>query len=1167
MCATIERCVICGKNGHTSKGCRAPGGQLDPDKEKAWERYRARREEAQPKKGKGEKGKGEKGKGGKGTGKKGKGKGKGKDDEQQPQAPPAKAGAPVKPNAKAAVVASANAKNGGDFPAGAVGLDSWANVWLKHVDSSETHEWSEPLRLADGSSTPCRTGLGPKGIPQAQVEARPDQENIDLLPMYWLIERWCQVQWNDKVSLTTPKNRTFVLKCWNKLPYLTKKQLEQTLEDLPEPTVPGRSGKAAGARVASAFIVLGPRTCTARVHNKKEKRGAKAVHSPPALGCPGIVNGPAAASAATEESEETVASAVDYGPPALGCSGIVVDPEAESKSQDEKSRARRLTRDRLKHLAVEFDRDHREKMVTKYQCMPDIYYGDGPFIGPQELGKDDVMNNLGLTEGSPVQLWEFMAGSGKLSATAREKDISHLPPVDHRWGYHVGRFSDQMQLLYALLVFGCEVLFASPNCTPWGNNSRGWEKKKLRRERASQGLSLQFLTVLCLLQVIMGRSYIVEGPKGSDMYTESPISLLQHESLPSEQTLLDQCAFGASMDEGLIRKGTELKSDQRLPELNRTCSGDHDHVHLRGTNKKGSRTAQSAVYPDGLCQVTVEEAVPRISTTRSGGSISIITGAKNTKKMTQEQLVMTILSELKVHAKRQGRREVWDQIVTPWIQQHQQLKLKELEVDAELHLAVVKIKPRASEVAAVGASSQSPRPRVSRDGEQVPNSSEPLKRIENNKSELEERKNVCCKCASHGTDAWSPRPRVSRDSVSVSMPRAAPGTVVEESSQTSDEQPKSEPRVQDIVKGTLKEDPWQFKPYDKASATWLAAAQRRHQHRRRTNAVLGTAAVDLSGPHEPTPMVGSKIGQRPGHYFVVLTITRDDSLGFVDRGTQTEGDGEQEVGSEGQQNDQEEDDVLPSGLPLLYAAVVSNKSQAAAAVQRMLARVRDDHGHLPGHVVFRLHSDKGQEFLPETLEKYCELHGIRRTTTAGYDPSANGTGENAVGYLKRKGRQLLTGARLPSSWWGTAVLASAFYSRCAAGLEEWPKVPYGTRVMVVKDPAPRNAFVPRALPATVFGPSERVPGGMIAFQDGRLKEVVNIQISDLDAEDLVFVKGHMQEWATPIAPCAVPTSDDWDATRVGSQSHPSAPTSSFDGQVLMPEPADDDGPLAEAPQV
>ena len=158
-------------------------------------------------------------------------------------------------------------------------------------------------------------------------------------------------------------------------------------------------------------------------------------------------------------------------------------------------------------------------------------------------------------------------------------------------------------------------------------------------------------------------------------------------------------------------------------------------------------------------------------------------------------------------------------------------------------------------------------------------------------------------------------------------------------------------------------------------------------------------------------------------------------------------------------------------MPLVYAEVIHAKSDAAAAVKRLLARVKDDHASMPSEIVFRLHSDTGQEFLSVELEEYCAFHGIRRTTTQGYDPSANGQGENVIGFLKRKGRQLLIGARYPSCWWGTCVLAAAFYSRCAAGLEQWPEIPYGTRAMVVQDPPPRNAFAPRSLPATVFGPS------------------------------------------------------------------------------------------------
>ena len=311
--------------------------------------------------------------------------------------------------------------------------------------------------------------------------------------------------------------------------------------------------------------------------------------------------------------------------------------------------------------------------------------------------------------------------------------------------------------------------------------------------------------------------------------------------------------------------------------------------------------------------------------------------------------------------------------------------------------------------------------------------------------------------------------------------------------------------------------------------TWQAAAQRRHSHRRRTNALLGVASIDLSGPHEATPIVGARIGQRPGHYFCALTLAPDNEVGHVDREVQTQP-------ADGDEEDAElEAPAPPADLgpktPLVYAEVISTKGDATEAVKRLLAHVRDDHGSVPNGVVFRVHSDRGQEFLSTDLEAHCARLGIRRTTTAGYDPSANGAGESAIGYLKRHARYLMAGSMLPSSWWGVAVLAAASYSRCAAGLDEWPTVGFGTRVMCVRDPPPRNAFLPRSMPGTAFGPSTRVPGGLIIYKDGKLQEVTNFQPSALDAEQSRCVKLHLKEWDTPVAPAEPPTTEGWDARR------------------------------------
>ena len=87
-------------------------------------------------------------------------------------------------------------------------------------------------------------------------------------------------------------------------------------------------------------------------------------------------------------------------------------------------------------------------------------------------------------------------------------------------------------------------------------------------------------------------------------------------------------------------------------------------------------------------------------------------------------------------------------------------------------------------------------------------------------------------------------------------------------------------------------------------------------------------------------MLGSHIGSKPGHYFLALTI-RPETMKKVSRGTNT-------TNPEGDQNDDPElPELIPmpkNKLPLIYSEIVNAKSDAAAAaVMKLLARVKDDH--------------------------------------------------------------------------------------------------------------------------------------------------------------------------------------------------------------------------------
>ena len=117
---------------------------------------------------------------------------------------------------------------------------------------------------------------------------------------------------------------------------------------------------------------------------------------------------------------------------------------------------------------------------------------------------------------------------------------------------------------------------------------------------------------------------------------------------------------------------------------------------------------------------------------------------------------------------------------------------------------------------------------------------------------------------------------------------------------------------------------------------------------------------------------------------------------------------------------------------LLYVALLATKDGAEGEIKKLLAQISNDHASFPTELIFRLHSDKGGEFMSDSFKKYLSEKGIHKTITAGYDPN-NNPAENSVGVIKRRARYLLGGCRLASTWWGVAALASAQLCRADAG--------------------------------------------------------------------------------------------------------------------------------------
>ena len=140
--------------------------------------------------------------------------------------------------------------------------------------------------------------------------------------------------------------------------------------------------------------------------------------------------------------------------------------------------------------------------------------------------------------------------------------MSHLPPIDLRYGWYIGRRPDQILLLYGILCIGVTCLFAAPNCALWGNMTRNLPRDALLTLREQEHPTLTFIAMLCFLQHLMGRMFMVETSGASVIFEESPLAILEQLGLYSN--LLDQCMYGAQQENQPIRKNTKVKSDKPI---------------------------------------------------------------------------------------------------------------------------------------------------------------------------------------------------------------------------------------------------------------------------------------------------------------------------------------------------------------------------------------------------------------------------------------------------------------------------------------------------------------------------------------------------------------------------------------------------------------------------
>ena len=565
----------------------------------------------------------------------------------------------------------------------------------------------------------------------------------------------------------------------------------------------------------------------------------------------------------------------------------------------------------------------------------------------------------------------------------------------------------------------------------------------------------------------MGRHFILENSGASKIFQDSPLRCL--EPLGLHFARLDQCMYGAKQEEKHVKKNSVFVSDCQQTGLDTVCDHHHEHVRLRGQGPMGSRTAAAARYPDGLCDSILASIAAVKTTPQDGGrkKPSHTFATTELSGMSKFDVVVHRLHELRAVAQSFGFEDLFQKLVDPWIADLPQCSRVGGPSDC----------PPQTKTDSTDSSGDNGQPEDAKCDQKASDTSHVVATLDKMNSTIADLAAIVNMIHLKQETSQPSMARPGRVQADVSDP-LDDGRPVHEEAPVEEapvqEQETAPKDLESLFKGDLPEEPWQEKRYSPDNRIWQAAAMRKRQHTRRSNVSLGVCTVDLSGPHEPSPRPGRHIQKDTVTYFLVLTLRPDRTAETIDMGTQTDQDAA--VGPEPRPNEQDR--------PLLYATCLGFKAEATEAIKGLLAKINDDHGNLPHTLYFRLHSDRGGEFLSEELKSYCRDNAIHKTTTQGHDPNANASAELAVGTLKRRCRYLLAGSRLPTKYWGMGVLAAAQMERADLGVGKYPRIPFGTRGMVVTSPAPRNAWVPRAEPCTIFGTCDDISDAQWVYQKG-----------------------------------------------------------------------------------
>lgn len=105
-----------------------------------------------------------------------------------------------------------------------------------------------------------------------------------------------------------------------------------------------------------------------------------------------------------------------------------------------------------------------------------------------------------------------------------------------------------------------------------------------------------------------------------------------------------------------------------------------------------------------------------------------------------------------------------------------------------------------------------------------------------------------------------------------------------------------------------------------------------------------------------------------------------------------------------------------------YSYLLTLKSQAELVIRQFIEYCETQFGRKPK--IFR--SDRGGEYIGQSLKEYLKNNGIEVQQTIPYTPEQNGLAERKNRYLMEAVRTMLIDARLSNTYWGEAVMTATY---------------------------------------------------------------------------------------------------------------------------------------------